>query len=170
MVQYAIMTNCDLKSVGEEFSRKPLALAVRKLNASYVEAHPEAAKLKDDMNKWIIQMFNDRTLEHLKEQWWEYNEDNKHCIDFRKSSDGIAINNIGGVFIVIFIGIVVACIALVVEYWYFKGKKYRGPPGVGPGNSVQVKMYGNRQSVMPPPGQKLPIGIPQGMGPMALRR
>lgn len=28
-VQYLIMTNCDLRAVGEEFSRKPYAIAVQ---------------------------------------------------------------------------------------------------------------------------------------------
>jgi hypothetical protein len=36
---------------------------------------------------------------------------------------GISIQNIGGVFIVIFVGIGMACITLVFEFWYYKFRK-----------------------------------------------
>ena len=39
------------------------------------------------------------------------------------SGGGISIYNIGGVFIVIFVGIGLAIITLIVEYWYYKYKK-----------------------------------------------
>lgn len=38
-------------------------------------------------------------------------------------SDGISIQNIGGVFIVIFVGIALACITLAFEYWWYKYRK-----------------------------------------------
>lgn len=43
-------------------------------------------------------------------------------------SDGISIQNIGGVFIVIFVGIGMACVTLVFEYWWYKYRK--GTPKV----------------------------------------
>jgi len=35
-------------------------------------------------------------------------------------TDGISIYNIGGVFLVIFVGIVFACLTLAFEYWYYR--------------------------------------------------
>lgn len=63
---------------------------------------------------------NKRYLEKLKEDWWK---DKKKCEKVEDQSDGISIQNIGGVFIVIFVGIGFACITLVFEYWWYKYRK-----------------------------------------------
>lgn len=127
------MTNCDMQNIGNEFSRKPIALAVQ-----------QNSDLKDKLSSAILKLLNQRKLENLKEKWWNRNNEKKECPDAKKQSDGISINNIGdypflhcfwntldilnfnflgGVFIVIFIGVVLACVTLVIEYWYFKGKE-----------------------------------------------
>ena len=51
----------------------------------------------------ILQLLNERVLEDLKTKWWEF--DRKDCPKIEDESDGISISNIGGVFLVIFIGI-----------------------------------------------------------------
>src|SRR5699024_10757017 len=98
--------------------------------------------LKDKLSSAILKLLNQRRLENLKEKWWNRNPEKKDCQDSKKQSDGISINNIGketaedtvcsnnsglllsgGVFIVIFIGVVLACITLVIEHWYYKGKE-----------------------------------------------
>ena len=84
MIKYAVMTNCDLQSVGNEFSRKPLALAVQ-----------QNSDLKDKLSSAILKLLNQRRLESLKEKWWNKNPEKKDCQDTKKQSDGISINNIG---------------------------------------------------------------------------
>ncbi|XP_064468502.1 ionotropic receptor 25a-like [Ornithodoros turicata] len=128
-VKYATMTNCDLVSVGSEFSRKPLALAVQ-----------QNSPLKDQLSSAILKLLNQRRLEGLKETWWNKNPAKVTCDDSERQSDGISIRNIGGVFIVIFIGVVMACITLAFEYCYYKNRKgnskvvavkaYSGAPGL----------------------------------------
>lgn len=59
-------------------------------------------------------------MEKLKEDWWQ---DKKTCEKVEDQSDGISIQNIGGVFIVIFVGIGMACVTLVFEYWWYKYRK-----------------------------------------------
>lgn len=59
-------------------------------------------------------------MEKLKEAWWKRQ---KKCVKLEDQSDGISIQNIGGVFIVILVGIVLACITLVFEYWWYKLRK-----------------------------------------------
>lgn len=71
----------------------------------------------------ILQLLNRRDLERLKEKWWNKNPDRKDCEKVDDQSDGISIQNIGGVFIVIFVGIGLACITLAFEYWWYKYKK-----------------------------------------------
>ena len=50
----------------------------------------------------ILQLLNKRVLEDLKTFWWDY--ERKECPKVEDESDGISIKNIGGVFLVIFIG------------------------------------------------------------------
>lgn len=62
-------------------------------------------------------------MERLKEKWWSGNPEAKKCEKQEDQSDGISIQNIGGVFIVIFVGIGLACITLAFEYWWYKYRK-----------------------------------------------
>lgn len=59
----------------------------------------------------------------MKEKWWSRNPERQECEKADDQSDGISIENIGGVFIVIFVGIGLACITLAFEYWWYKYRK-----------------------------------------------
>lgn len=72
--------------VGEEFSRKPYAVAVQ-----------EGSPLRDLLNDAILRLLNQRRLETLKERWWTDNPDKKDCGDQNNQSDGISIQNIGSI-------------------------------------------------------------------------
>ncbi|CAG9857523.1 unnamed protein product [Phyllotreta striolata] len=111
-VKYLEITSCDLTAVGEEFSRKPYAIGVQ-----------QGSPLKDQFNTAILQLLNRRELERLKEKWWNKNPEKKNCEQVDDQSDGISIQNIGGVFIVIFVGIGLACVTLAFEYWWYKYRK-----------------------------------------------
>ncbi|CAG9835987.1 unnamed protein product [Diabrotica balteata] len=111
-IRYLEITNCDLTTVGEEFSRKPYAIGVQ-----------QGSPLKDQFNTAILQLLNRRELERLKEKWWNKHPEKKDCEKVEDQSDGISIQNIGGVFIVIFVGIGLACITLAFEYWWYKYRK-----------------------------------------------
>ena len=65
-------------------------------------------------------MLNKRKLENLKDKWWNNNPEKKKCEKADDQSDGISIKNIGGVFIVIFVGIGLACLTLIFEYYYYR--------------------------------------------------
>ncbi|XP_063992990.1 ionotropic receptor 25a [Diachasmimorpha longicaudata] len=108
-IRYLEMTNCDLIMVGEEFSRKPYAIAVQ-----------QGSPLKDQFNNAILHLLNKRILEQLKNKWWAKNPAKKTCEKEDDQSEGISIQNIGGVFIVIFVGIALACITLAFEYWWYR--------------------------------------------------
>nr|AVH87315.1 ionotropic receptor 27 [Holotrichia parallela] len=111
-IRYLELSNCDLQMVGEEFSRKPYAIAVQ-----------QGSPLKDQFNTAILQLLNRRQLERLKEKWWTNNPKAMKCEKQDDQSDGISIQNIGGVFIVIFVGIGLASITLAFEYWWYKYRK-----------------------------------------------
>ncbi|XP_032516645.2 ionotropic receptor 25a [Danaus plexippus] len=111
-IRYHVLTSCDLQMVGDEFSRKPYAIAVQ-----------QGSPLKDQFNNAILQLLNKRKLEKLKEDWWNNNPNAIKCEKQDDQSDGISIQNIGGVFIVIFMGIGLACVTLGVEYWWYKWRR-----------------------------------------------
>jgi ionotropic glutamate receptor len=71
----------------------------------------------------ILQLLNRRQLEKFKEKWWRKDEISAKCEKPEDQADGISIQNIGGVFIVIFVGIGMACITLAFEFWYYKLRK-----------------------------------------------
>ncbi|CAL4202702.1 unnamed protein product, partial [Meganyctiphanes norvegica] len=129
-IKYQVLTNCDLQIVGEEFSRKPYAIAVQ-----------QGSPLKDQFNDAILKLLNQRKLETLKERWWNQNPDKAVCEKEDDQSDGISIENIGGVFIVIFVGIFLACVTLAFEYWYYKHRK--GPRVSDSAKVLAVREYPN---------------------------
>ena len=66
----------------------------------------------------LLQLLNQRFLEDLKMKWWDFNKSS--CPKIEDESDGISIHNIGGVFLVIFIGIGFGLITLGFEYYWYK--------------------------------------------------
>ncbi|XP_066596755.1 ionotropic receptor 25a [Prorops nasuta] len=118
-IKYLVATNCEFVQVGDEFSRKPYAIAVQ-----------QGSPLKDQFNDAILVLLNRRILEKMKDKWWKLNPEMKVCEKEDDQSDGISIQNIGGVFIVIFVGIALACLTLAFEYWWFryrpKAREIRG--------------------------------------------
>lgn len=103
-IRYAVMTDCSLKAVGDEFSRKPVALGLRKGDD----------ELKNHVNQAILKLINQRFMETLREKWWTNNPDRAICVEDDKS-DGLSVRNICGVFIIIFAGVGLSFVAWVVE-------------------------------------------------------
>jgi len=129
-IKYQTITNCDLQEVGDEFSRKPYALAVQ-----------QGSPLKDQFNDAILKLLNQRKLETLKERWWNQNPQKKVCEEDGNDGGGISIHNIGGVFIVIFVGIGLAIITLGIEYWYYKYKAPQSRVGSAQANTNLVSEF-----------------------------
>ncbi|XP_076279785.1 ionotropic receptor 25a [Lasioglossum baleicum] len=140
-IKYLTMTNCDLIQVGEDFSRKPYAIAVQ-----------QGSPLKDQFNNAILILLNKRKLEKLKDKWWKKNPEKKDCDAENSQSDGISIHNIGGVFVVIFLGITFACLTLVIEYWYYRHRaNITKINRSSPSKSKVTKVKPLRFQLQPPP-------------------
>jgi len=105
--KYATSIDCGLQEVGDEFSRKPYALAVQ-----------EGSPLKHELSKVILELLNQRYLEGIKSYWWDF--DKVSCPIAADESAGISIQDIGGVFLVIFLGIGLGLIALLFEYYWYR--------------------------------------------------
>jgi ionotropic glutamate receptor len=135
-VRYQDLITCDLQMVGDEFSRKPYALAVQ-----------QGSPLKDQLNDAILRLLNQRKLEGMKERWWNANENRRNCEKEDEDTGGISIHNIGGVFIVIFVGIVLALITLAAEYYYYKFMASKPSSGkVGDSSTKKVAEYDKKEN------------------------
>ncbi|RWS12193.1 glutamate receptor ionotropic: kainate 2-like protein [Dinothrombium tinctorium] len=117
-VKWMAYTSCKFIQSGNEFSRRPLALAVQ-----------ENDKLRDLLSSAILQLLNERKLERMKEDWWNGNPEKKECENYRHHIEGISIRNIGGVFVIILIGIGVSLISYIFEklweFWPWKPGQLR---------------------------------------------
>ncbi|XP_058796221.1 ionotropic receptor 25a-like [Phymastichus coffea] len=106
-VQYQVLMDCRFREIGPEFSKKPLAIALPK-------------------NSIWTKRFNDAILELVKEswlfwatnRWWDENPNRVWCNDYTINT-GLSIENIGGLFVVIGAGIVIAIATLIYEFFYF---------------------------------------------------
>lgn len=65
----------------------------------------------------LLKLLNTRFMEKLKEYWVVKKI---KCPKIEDQQDGIPISNIGGVFIVIFVGIALAICVLIFEFWWFR--------------------------------------------------
>ncbi|KAK3096044.1 hypothetical protein FSP39_022435 [Pinctada imbricata] len=106
--RYQALTNCSLWAVGEPFSRKPFAFAVQ-----------EGSPLRSDLSNAILQLLNKRSLEKLKEKWWDKNPHKIECAKQEDESDGISIQNIRGVFLLVAMGTGMSLICLAVEFYFY---------------------------------------------------
>ncbi|WKY17302.1 hypothetical protein Q1695_001700 [Nippostrongylus brasiliensis] len=113
-IKYACLRNCQLQQVGPEFSRKPYAIAVRSGDA-----------LKDEISRAILLLLNERQLEVLKEKWWNENPRKSECPQSSIEKNGISIENIGGVFVVILCGVFLSLIVMILEYFCYRVKRSR---------------------------------------------
>lgn len=67
-----------------------------------------------------MKLQSQRELEILKEKWWAIDEGQPKCDNPPQyQSESISLANIGGVFIVIFIGIGTTCIMLIFEFFWY---------------------------------------------------
>ncbi|CAJ0607012.1 unnamed protein product [Cylicocyclus nassatus] len=107
--KYAVLTNCQVEQVGSGFYGKPYAIAVQK-----------GHHLKTRIDKVIMRLTNERQLEVLEEKWWHNNPKRVVCEDRSNGDNGMPLQNIGGVFIVISAAIILSLITLTIEYRYYR--------------------------------------------------
>lgn len=109
LVKHAVMTDCSFKAAGDEFSRKPIALGIQK----------GQEQLRDDISYAILQLINRRFMEVLREKWWTNNPNRIMC-ENKDESEGISIENIGGVFIIILAGVILSFFVWAIERFVYK--------------------------------------------------
>ncbi|XP_031634040.1 ionotropic receptor 25a-like [Contarinia nasturtii] len=129
-IHYIEKLSCEFKIVGNQFSQKSYGIAVQR-----------GSPLKGDIDAALLRLLNGRFMEKLKEEWVLKKI---KCPKVEDQQDGIAISNIGGVFIVILMGIVLAIFTLIFEYWWFK-YRYHPPKIINVAEYVTPRVHSTAQ-------------------------
>lgn len=80
----------------------------------------------------ILELVGTNWTKERKYKWWPVDNFNKACGRVEAKQDRLTFSNIGGVFVIICVGILCSCIALYIEFVYFKHKlRYSVDPNPG---------------------------------------
>nr|AKO90025.1 ionotropic receptor 25a.2 [Microplitis mediator] len=109
-VRYLAMTDCRFLLLEGEFSRKPYAIAVQ-----------QGSPLKELFDNAILKLLTEDKISELKKKWWDNNPKRQPwCPQRINKSDGMDIRQLGGIFIVLWVGIASAIVTLAVQYWWYR--------------------------------------------------
>ncbi|KAI3386565.1 hypothetical protein SNEBB_009481 [Seison nebaliae] len=119
--EYLIRKNCKLAIYGSEFSVKSFGFGVRK------GLHFGNDLLLEKLSVKIREMQENRSLSELKRFWWNYNI-NDDCNPFHMNDDGdkddmtssIDIDTVGGTFILLGFGVLLAFLFCLFQLFYMK--------------------------------------------------
>lgn len=70
-------------------------------------------------------MMAKREIEEIKTKWWNQVPTVENCDSFQTKFDGLRINDVGGVFLFVLLGIVLACLMLAFEYFWYKNNRLK---------------------------------------------
>ncbi|XP_074036325.1 glutamate receptor ionotropic, kainate 2 [Leptinotarsa decemlineata] len=108
-IEYEIETNCHLKQIGDWLDSK-----------SYGIAMPMNSPYRGAINMAVLTMQESGALAELKQKWWKKMRKEPSCdsMDAGEDEDSgkLALANVGGVFLVLYIGLALACFISSIEF------------------------------------------------------
>ena len=81
----------------------------------------------------------------LKEKWWKQQKGGGQCqVAVDSSAAALGLANVGGVFVVLVGGLIIACIVAFLEYvWSNRQKKFHNAGGIGGGGVPRLSNMTN---------------------------
>ncbi|XP_076458839.1 ionotropic receptor 25a-like [Babylonia areolata] len=129
VIKYLASHHCSLTAVGDQFSVRPYAFALK-----------EKSLFTSKFTTAILTLQKQRELEDLKRKWWD--EDKVEC-PAESRDQGLDLSSLNGTFIVMGGGLVLGMMVLGVEFLVSrrnpKGKKDLTPEKAREGNKVKAK-------------------------------
>lgn len=108
-IEYEMERNCDLMQVGNNLDSKGYGIAVP-INAPY----------RKQINEAILKMQEMGILHTLKDRWWKQKHGGGQCTKDKLSDDAAAtemgLDNVGGVFVVLAVGVLLALLIAICEF------------------------------------------------------
>lgn len=106
-IEYQAQRVCDVRKVGQNLDEKGYGIAMRK-NAEYLSALSAA----------VVKLQESGKLSELRTRWWEQRKGGGKCTgagDEEGGSDDLGLENVGGVFLVLGVGVGIAVIVAFGE-------------------------------------------------------
>lgn len=72
------------------------------------------------MNSRIFELANRGFVDELQTKWWNREQHKLKCTEHDDEADEISVDNIGGLFILILIGISISVLAIAMEFFWFR--------------------------------------------------
>ncbi|XP_059083805.1 glutamate receptor ionotropic, kainate 2-like [Tigriopus californicus] len=120
-VEYVIERNCKLTQIGGLMDSKGYGIAL-----------PPNSPFRTPISSAILQLQEGGKLHMLKEKWWKQRKGGGKCKEVKdKEANELNLKNVGGVFLVLMMGLVLACfIACLERCWKNRKPRYDQMPGV----------------------------------------
>lgn len=111
---------------------------------------------RDLISDVILKLQEDQTLQMLYNRWWK-EKDGAGLCDVeekgnRKDANALAIGNVGGVFVVLFVGLVLSVIVAVAEFvWNARRRKPDAKSSTSGGSVDRVNLFHCFDAAVYPP-------------------
>ncbi|XP_033323073.2 ionotropic receptor 25a [Megalopta genalis] len=128
-INYLILTNCDFRQVGQEFGKKPFALAVQK-----------DSPLKRRIDDAITRLATRGRLKQLERKWWDENPSRADCPADLDPNAGFGLDDLAAVFSLILVGVLLSILILCSQY-------FRRSPGDVDGKPAERRLTRDRSNV-----------------------
>ena len=106
-IEYVTKRDCNLTQVGSWLDNKGYGIAT-----------PPDSPYRNPISKAIVVLQDQGKLYELKEKWWVPEATGSRCKEESKASAAasLGIDNIGGVFVVLAVGVAFACVFAIMEF------------------------------------------------------
>ncbi|XP_025833214.1 glutamate receptor ionotropic, kainate 2-like [Agrilus planipennis] len=108
-IEYEVERNCSLRAVGDTLDNKGYGIAM-----------PLGAPYRYLINRAILKLQEDGVLDKLKKKWWKEKYGGGACDDEPPEDDAgsqkLGLKNVGGVFLVLGLGMVMGIIISIAEF------------------------------------------------------
>ncbi|XP_063982898.1 glutamate receptor ionotropic, kainate 2-like [Diachasmimorpha longicaudata] len=108
-IAYISQRHCNLTQIGDPLDSKGYGIAMRK---GFI--------YRDKLNTAVLQMQESGLLAQLKDKWWKEKRGGGKCTDVSTSGTPaeLTLDNVGGVFLVLVVGIAVSFVLSILEMLY----------------------------------------------------
>ncbi|XP_067129511.1 LOW QUALITY PROTEIN: glutamate receptor ionotropic, kainate 2-like [Centruroides vittatus] len=107
-IDYATVSDCDFMQIGDTLDEKNYAIAT-----------PKGSPIRESLSHSLLKLQELGILRILKDEWWK---SDVVCPKEEPPSDTLGLENIGGVFLILTIGLPLALVAVLVEFYLEKRK------------------------------------------------
>ncbi|PAA94376.1 hypothetical protein BOX15_Mlig020012g1 [Macrostomum lignano] len=106
MIEYHVERECKLVQVGGLIDSKGYGIGVR----------PNREKLRDELTLKILELQRDQELQTLKNRWWKETGACRGQDPKESAASALDMHNVGGIFLVLVCGLVLAVLVALVEF------------------------------------------------------